>query len=1056
MNNILYALEEYGKILKEKYKTSIASEHTLRTPLENLLNAIKDKEIKIEHEAIKQEFEIGTPDFKIFKQIDSAEKLTYPNLIGYIECKKLNEDLDKILKTSQIKKYLEVSPNIILTNYNRFILLSFDKKIEDIVLFPYGLDENNLFSNQNDITQETADKLLRILNQFFDSTLRTIKSKKELVKVLSSQAFYLGVKAREYTQSNANANSKFTKYFNKTYESFKDAVNYDFGIDEFCDIFSQSIVYGLFVAHVEAKENSKRIDEIEDFISSLPNEFSLLSEFLYFSAPSFNIPLEISYAITNIKKTIVLIDQEKIAKELNTNTDGISIYLYEDFLKAYDDLRGTEKRKEGGVFYTPQPIVKFIVETVNYILKNKLGISKGFAEKNVKTLDFATGTGSFLAEVFNVILEQEKSPVFKISTIKDKFLKDIYGFEMMFVPYIVAHLKLSKILKKVGFDDFNDENRLQIYLTNTLDLEQRRLSMSMPLLMLEEEHDKAEEIKNLEEILVVLGNPPYNVNSKNKGQKIQDLLKSYTEGLGSESRWLNDDYIKFIRFSQWKLLEQKNKNLLDDKTDGIMAFITNNSFLSGKSHSKMRESLYKAFDEIYILNLHGNSDEDPANDKNVFDIKSGVCISFFIKNKNLESNKEVNYFSTLESDIFSRENKFELLQKGFNNIQWKKLTISSPDFWFTNKVFNNIEYENFISIDSIFLNFSTAISTNNDKFCIHYSEKELVELYDDCRTLKEDEIRIKYSVKEDSRDWVLSSAMQDFVHNFNPIKISYKPFDFRFTSYSTNGFIAYPRPNTSKHVIRDNLSIYFTKQVILQDNKFTHAFIGESLCDNRFMLSNKNLANIAPLYLYNKNELENTEEKVPNFTMKFKNLISSKEYSNSSPEEILSYIYAILYSPTYRDRYYEYLKIDYPKIPFTNNLDTFVKLSRIGKELIDLHLMKNIPNYEDIFLDFTSSGNSKNCSFIIKNMQSKERYKNQKIFLNDDIYISGVTEAIWNYKIGGYQVLDKWIKGSSKSGSRIDKELTREDFEHLIDICQIIKKTIELENNLRIDFDSFE
>ena len=202
--------------------------------------------------------------------------------------------------------------------------------------------------------------------------------------------------------------------------------------------------------------------------------------------------------------------------------------------------------------------------------------------------------------------------------------------------------------------------------------------------------------------------------------------------------------------------------------------------------------------------------------------------------------------------------------------------------------------------------------------------------------------------------------------------------------------------------------------------------------------------------------MENTEEKVPNFTMKFKNLISSKEYSNSSPEEILSYIYSILYSPTYRDRYYEYLKIDYPKIPFTDNLDTFLKLSKIGKELIDLHLMKNIPSYEDIFLDFTSNGNSKNCSFIIKNMQSKERYKNQKIFLNDDIYISGVTEAIWNYKIGGYQVLDKWIKGSSKSGSRIDKELTREDFEHLIDICQIIKKTIELENNLRIDFDSFE
>ena len=562
MDSISEALETYLHVIKEKYQTSIASEHTLRTPLENLLNATRPKEIKIHHEAKKEDYESGTPDFKVFKQIDSTEKLTYPNLIGYIECKKLNEDLDKILKSEQIKKYLEVSPNIILTDYNRFILLSFQKVVEDIRLLPYGFEEN-LFSHENRVTEEVVNKFRLLLNQFYDASTRKIKSKKELVKVLSSQAFYLGVKTREYVLDEANAHKKFTKYFNKTYASFKEAVNYDFDIIDFCDIFGQSVVYGLFVAHIEREEGAKSMDETMDLVSNIPQSFSLLTEFLYFSSPSFNVPEMIAYAIANIKKTIVLIDEEKIAKELSTDIEGISIYLYEDFLKEFDNLRGTEKRKEGGVYYTPQPVVKFIVHSIDSILKDRFNIPKGYAGDAVKTLDFATGTGSFLAEVFHCIIEQEKSEVSRLHKIKHKFLQDIYGFEMMFVPYIVAHIKLAKILKKAGFEGLGDENALQIFLTNTLDLEQRSLNMQIPLVMLEEEHEKADKIKRQEEVLVVLGNPPYNNKSKNKGEKILKLLESYKNGLNERKINLDDDYIKFIRFAQWKLLEQGKKNLLD-------------------------------------------------------------------------------------------------------------------------------------------------------------------------------------------------------------------------------------------------------------------------------------------------------------------------------------------------------------------------------------------------------------------------------------------------------------------------------------------------------------
>ena len=1015
-NDILMALEEYGKIIKEKFQSSIASEHTLRTPLENLLNAIKPKEIKVEHEAIKQSFENGTPDFKIFKQIDSEEKLTYPNLIGYIECKKLNEDLDKILKTPQIKKYLEISPNIIVTDYNRFILLSFDKKIEDITLFDYGLTGDTLYEHENNITQDKADRLQRILIQFFDSTSRSIKSKKELVKVLSTQAFYLGVKSREYIENEKNVHSRFTKYFRKTYESFKDAVSYEFNLKEFCDIFGQSIVYGLFVAHVEMRndDSKKRIDEIEDFISSLPSEFDLLSEFLYFSAPSFNIPEDISYAISNIKKTIVLINQEKIAKELNTNIDGLSIYLYEDFLKSYDNLRGTENRKESGVFYTPEPVVKFIVSSINNILKEKMNIKNGFSQDNVKTLDFATGTGSFLAEVFETIIKEEPSPVFKRDNIRNKFLKDIYGFEMMFVPYIVAHLKLSKILKNEGFDDFNDENKLQIYLTNTLDLEQRKLNMSMPLLILEEEHEKAERIKNKEEVLVILGNPPYNAKSKNKGEKISALLQSYKEGLNEKNiNSLSDDYIKFIRFAQWKLLEQRNSALLGETKNGVMGFITNNSFIRGRTHRKMRENLYNSFNEIYILNLHGSSEEN-SNDKNVFDIRTGVCISLFIKNDS--DTKQVFYYSTLDNGLLKREEKFKLLAKDYRDIEWKKLYMKEPYYWFIDKDLNHEEYEkdnDYWQLDSIFNIVSSGITTANDSTMIGFSEQNIKE---------------KITNRFEQYDMSLCK------------NISYRPFDSRVIYYDRDK-IDRDRFNTIKHLNMENISLVFEK--ISGKTNSHYAFISDIYVESHLTGSK---SYFAPLYIYEDEETLLSEYRTVNFSKKFIEFIKTKKYNNATPEEILAYIYALLFSPSYKERYYEYFKINYPKIVFLNDEKIFHSLVEQGQRLIDLHLIKHIPSNKDIVLDFIISSDSliSEPSYFIKKISSKDRFKNNTIFLNDDICISGVSDDVWEYSIGGYKVLDKWLK------YRVGYECKKSELLHFLNMCKIICETIEIQEN--IDF----
>ncbi|EKY3855362.1 N-6 DNA methylase, partial [Campylobacter coli] len=615
------------------------------------------------------------------------------------------------LKGKQLSKYLQISPNIIFTNYKRFILFSFEKVVFDI----------DLLDDKLDLKEENISIFRNLLKAYFDDNSTTIKSKQELVKVLSTQSFYLS-NALKISFDESDANSSFKRFFRKTKDTFKNIEKIDLKDEEFCDILAQAIVYGIFVSYIENDDYDLEKIPIENFISFLPSTFRTLSEFVYFAIPSFSLPQDIKYTLENIKKTLSLIDKIALCKILNQDLESVSIYLYEDFLKAYDDLRATQKRKEGGVFYTPKSIVDMIVSSLDELLKTKLNKNKGFNDQGVKVLDFATGTGSFLASVFEKIISKE-SEVFKNEAIKNKFLKDIYGFELSFVPYIVARLKLGQILRKNGFVNFSDAD-FQIFLNNTLDLEKiANFDMFMPLENLDTEWKKARDVKHSQDLLVILGNPPYNVKSKNKGEDILELLKIYKQGLNDKNiQSLNDDYIKFMRFAQWKLLEQNKKDLFEEKK-GLLGFITNNSFINGKTHRKMRESLYKSFDEIYILNLHG-SDKDAKNDENVFDIKVGVCISLFVKYKDEPSNgAKVFYYSTGDNNIFSRKEKFALLddvrQKGLNAIKWEELSLDEPYFWFIKREFKNKEYENFWALasdkaedkKSIFLNYSSGIQT---------------------------------------------------------------------------------------------------------------------------------------------------------------------------------------------------------------------------------------------------------------------------------------------------------------------------------------------------------
>ncbi len=1018
MQNILLA---YHSTLRDIIASGSGNEHTFRTAFENLLNSLKPhNDIKIIHEPKAKGQGSIRPDFKVIRQAQG-----YESLLGFVECKNYGIDLSPLISGKQIEKYLSVCHNIILTDYNRFILLSYDKIEADLILF------SDLQSPPSKAEFIKIQNNFSFLLQKFFGTATTITSKDELVKILSTQAFYLSDTISEAAQNDL----QFQINFNKSLMAFNDLENITFELVEFCDILAQSIVYGMFVAHIESEKFE--IDKIptESFTMLLPEHFATLKEFILYSLPPTNLPESIKYALENIIKTITLIDKQFFKGEIR----GITTYLYEDFLREYDKLRNTDTKKSGGVYYTPEPIVDMITHSINELLQRHF--NKTFSDEQVKVLDFATGTGSFLEKVFEIILSNQ-SEVFTKETIINKCFRDIYGFEISFVPYIVAHLKLSAILKNRGFSDFSATQKFQVFLTNTLDLNENRDTnqILVPFANLKNECDTAIKIKHKEDLLVILGNPPYNRKSKNKGSEILNLLQTYKMGLKETNiQPLDDDYIKFIRFAQWKLTEQNNKC-------GVMGFITNNSYLFGENHRKMRESLAQTFDEIYILNLH-----DGSGVENVFAIQVGVCISIFVRYRDLSKAKKqlakIHYFSTKDNDILRKNDKFALLNdiahNGLDSIKWQILPLESPYFWFVPKYFSNAEYEKFWALaksnKAIFENYSSAITTAQDNAVVQVNRNIMEMVLQDFLSLDNQQIQTRYNIKNKD-DWNIEWAKECVRNTQGQImQIAHRPFDTQWTYYhkNSNGFLSRPRYDIAKHFIdKENFGLMFQRGL----NQGS-VFVVDKMGEGNFLSAR---TYIAPLYRYD--EIVGDKEgevsrivKIPNFTKEFSEFaLKHKILKNKSPEQILAYIYGNLYNPTHRAKYLEYLKIGFPRIDFEVSQSTFEAFANLGQKLIDLHLLKSIPQDSTIELKFRANADKNNPNFVL----DKPKFDSEKILLNSDLEIVGVSAEVWDYTIGGYKVLDKWLK------YRIGLKLEKEDFTHLVNIAKILKATIAIQGEL--------
>ncbi len=1126
--------------------------------------------------------------------------------LGYIENKRVNANLAELIIESnanpraQIAKYLTLSDNLILTDYLRFLRIAKDDKGKIIItqeITICAINEIQATLKNKSTLQSKQKELLDFFTLFFNATPKPIISALEFANALAQRTRLV---FDILTQNPQNPQ------ISTLYQNFREILYKDLNFESFCDSFAQTLTYALFLARL----NDERGETIDLYNAKkfIPKSFPLIRAMSGFLDNLDELD-SLKWLIKEILSIINHIDPAQITLELNkiADKDLLGNYLhkdpylhfYETFLSQYDP----HLRELRGVYYTPFAVVSFIINAIDSTLKKDFGEAKGLGSAlnndNITLLDFATGTGTFLLEAFRKALES--TPKNSLHYKPKNLLNRFSGFEFLIAPYTIAHLKISQSFKEEFNAPLNDSEKLNILLTNTIyaksakDERNEKSNLFAGMYELAQEFLNAQNLKE-RQILIITGNPPYSGASANKGlyedevkiayglepslanldKNAQKIIKAYFANPNDKAKqkdfkgiyearklqneknpkWLLDDYVKFIRFAESKIESQDS---------GIIAIISNNSFLDNPTFRGMRYHLLNTFDKIYILDLHGNARKkekspDGNKDDNVFDIMQGVCISVFVKTgaknnlslrdlplasrgnpqhknkdidgyfaslvnpvdchesanadsrnddnichsegakrpKNLKQNRDSSLNAThftqndkadfcnddnlaqiYHYDLFGRrKDKYAFLQgNGLDLVAWSELAPKAPFYLFIpqNESLRE-EYDKGWSVKDMFKVSSVGIVSGRDDFCISKtdSDESLQKLKNNITrfmNLDSESARKEFDLGKDSRDWKVEYAQKELKDtNNNPnnyVKIQYRPFDMRWTYYTgkSKGFHCMPRGEVMRHFLgNDNVGLVCDRGCKLQ--QIDNIFIANNVIDLHLTGSG---SYIFPLYLKidsvsksnEKSPLpcarvvqgvgKNTpkskhtpplapparggESMVENFTPPFRAFVDKQYGESYAPKVILGYIYAILYHKDYREKYVDFLKIDFPKVPFVKSKKDFLALSALGRNLIDLHLMRVDLSSESVGEPHFNDLGDKNEKIqkIAYNAESK------RLFVNASLYFEAVSAEVWEYKIGGYAVLDKYLK--SHKGESID-------YAHFECVIKTLHKSLELESKI--------
>ncbi len=1067
-------------------------EHSGRTFLQNLLAEFAGGyKVEIVHEPKRDASGKGAPDFKfLFNDTD----------IGYLENKKISENLDEVLKSRQIQKYKQLTNNLILTDYLRWIWIYKDEVVKDIRL----CEADCLGQASINLNEQNCNDLADLINDFLSQKPQQITKARDLAEKLSRPTRVIKEEVSDIVKDVYEESS--SKIIG-TYKVFKSEISDSITAEDFADAFAQTLTYSLFLTKITQGTQEKL--SLSNIANLTPKSFALIKDILAFIGqieyyPQLKPYIEkLFYIINNTNATEVVKDLQSSKNEF----EDPYIHFYENFLTAYDP----EKRKDLGVWYTPKPIVRSIINNIDKILKNDFNMGDGISDPEVKILDFACGTGTFLCEIYDKILSSiPKTSLKKSITIKEHILKNIFGFELLIPAYCVSHLKLSQHLKEDGYYP-DDSDRIGVYFTNTLESKEKSKQANLDYQdffpAVAKEGSKAQSIKDDNGILVITGNPPYNGSSKNNFDYIKKLIKPYfpQDGIAEKNpKWLQDDYVKFIRFAEDKISKAGR---------GVVGIITNHSFMDNPTFRAMRKHLMETFDKIYIIDLHGNSKKkekcpDGTPDQNVFDIQQGVAISFFVKTGSKDK------CNLNHAHIYGkRESKFKQISEiDLQTSHFTKIEPVAPFYLFTPQDAElRDEYDKGISLRDIFIESGVGITTAHDDFVIDISKDNLFDKFVEFKNSEKSlDLHKKFNVNK-KEGWDILKAwdeLQEYsLADINNLicKINYRPFDTRHIIYHDALVWRIVKKMANHFVKKPNIGLVFVRNQ-QGTSDYDNAFVSDKIIDLHVLPIG---ASIAPLYLYN-DEL-GIESKIPNFKPEFLSKLKQilnppleggpvalpsgrgldgestensfelqqnsnpplegvplgdgselkqilnppleggskpvasgwglvTETFNPSPEQILGYIYAILNSPSYRKKYLEFLKIDFAKIPFNASIEEFKKLASLGQELIDAHLMLKVPNSTigepkiDEYSINPSLSIADKSYYIVTKPDYRERVN--RIYFNDFCYFDSVSPAVWNFKIGGYQVLDKYLK--SRKGLDISGDL-----EHIQNIIKILDFSVD-------------
>ena len=1051
-------IQEYINTVLAKYATGVATEHSYRPALESLLASAAD-----DIEAINEPRRVacGAPDFVITRKgID----------IGHCEAKDLHIDLSKLKDANldQKRRYLKALPNLIYTNGVDFEFYRGGEKVREISI--------GVLSGGNiDVIADNFPVLEHQLKTFASQRPQSITSAKTLAEMMAGKAVLIKDIMANALRADARVRTELTEQF----DAFKTHLIHDIDPDEFADVYAETISYGLFAArlHDDTIDTFNRVEALQLLPKSNP---FLRSLFGYIAGV--DLDDRIAWVIDELCDLLRACNVHELMKDFGkwTARNDPFLHFYETFLAEYNPA----KRKARGVWYTPEPVVNFIVRAVDEVLKREFNLSDGLADTSkisvdwdtgqtdkkgkrttikkqvhrVQILDPATGTGTFLAEAVKQIATRIKGVAEGMWSVyvEQELIPRVHGFELLMASYAMCHMKLDMMLTDLGYKPSGVPPRLSVYLTNSLE-EGELADQQLPFARwLSEEAKGANTIKRDTPIMCVIGNPPYNARSINVGEWITDKIEDYKyvegEHFGEGKHWLHDDYVKFIRLAE---------DMIDRNGDGVLGFITNHGYVDNPTFRGMRYHLLQTFDKIYVLDLHGNSNKkefspDGSSDKNVFDIQQGVSIIVAVKKHATKvprvrgKRSDIALASVKRGDLWgSRESKNNALwDMSLKSREFKDVTLRAPYFMFGNSDGDLTEnYERGFSIDKLFRVSCTGIITARDDLAIDFTvegERRKIESFRDPHAT-DAAIRNRFFPGKadgkykagDTRGWRLSEArlkLAEKAIDEDLLPITYRPFDLR-TIYYSQDVVDWGRESVMRHITRG-------ANVALLSPRMTadtySPLVANSVISNK-TASRYDQTYFYPLYLYPDNSELDTVRDINFDSNIFKAIKASSglgdkairdliERSNGvKTDELLvfDYIYGVLHSPEYRALYAQFLKIDFPKIPFPPSPKVFSHVAEKGGQLRRLHLMEDDAIGAAPYA-FKGSGDAE---------VGKAQYKDGKVFINADQWFDDVPPLSWSFSIGGYLPAQKWLK------DRKGRKLSFSEIRHYQKIIKILSET---------------